>query len=472
MPPLLPRTPPKAKPTATPVEKPNTRSSKTPVPTPSSSSMQTPPRMLSQRSSTSTVIRETPGYEEEPEGKETLSQHSPEYEPNLPECTAMAIKATELLETLKVTKACSLEYTQLHALLFNLVDCLEKSEVAMDGQRRKANETGSILQRLERMERDMREEMKELRETVTKSRTYAEVTAQAREGQTTTSSTTAKHPARPTLREHNTQTKVDQTKREFTLTTEGACEETKKTLEKMTSKEIVDKCQQVIDNIDMEGSKPKVQAANKLQNGNVKLFCRTPDEAKALKKINWNEVLEGLKERVPKYGIVVHSVPIEAVDVADKQSTMSEIEAANLSQNIPIIDVAPLRRNKNYVNTSQYQSIVVYTNNAEAADRCIKANELYIASGRYRAERYTPHLQIIQCYKCYGYGHRAHQCRHEQNCGKCGETHETKSCTNDRIKCINCGENHLAWAHNCSKRVAESRRLAEIKSNTSAFFSI
>ena len=183
----------------------------------------------------------------------------------------------------------------------------------------------------------------------------------------------------------------------------------------MTSKEIVDKCQQVIDNIDMECSKPKVQAANKLQNGNIKLFYRIPDEAKMLKEVNWNEFLEGLKERVPKYGIVVHGVPTEAVDLSEdmKPITMTEIEQANISQSIPVTDIIPLHHKTHYTSISRYQSIIIFTNDIEAADRCIKANELYIASGRYRAKRYTPQLQITQCFKCYGYGHRVHQCRHE-----------------------------------------------------------
>jgi hypothetical protein len=241
----------------------------------------------------------------------------------------------------------------------------------------------------------------------------------------------------------------------------------------MTSKEIVEELQKVIENTNLRRITPKLQAANKLQNGNIKVYCRTTEEATVLKDMDWDTNIKGLKAKTPKYGIVVHGVPTEVIDFnADKQATMAEIEEANRSHGIPVTDITPLRRKPNFINAAQYQSIIVFTSDAEAADRCIKANELFIASGRYRAERYTPHLQITQCFKCYGYGHRAQQCRHEQKCGKCGGTHETNSCTNNEIKCINCRENHQAWRHDCPKRVAESRRLAEIKLNTPAFFSI
>jgi hypothetical protein len=194
---------------------------------------------------------------------------------------------------------------------------------------------------------------------------------------------------------------------------------------------------------------------------------------KTLKNMDWDASIKGLKTKIPKYGIVVHGVPSEAVDFkTDKQAIIDEIQEANRFNNIPIVDISPLRRKPNFTNTSRFQSIIVFTSDIEAADRCIKANEMYIASGRYRAERYTPHLQITQCFKCYGYGHRAQQCKSDQKCRKCRGNHETNGCTNNKIECVNCRENHQAWRHDCPKRVAESRRLADIKLNTPAFFSV
>jgi len=461
--------PQKAKSTAAPNGKHDTRLSKDPVPTPSSSAMDTPPREPRQRSGT--VIYATPEYMEEQECQEnSCLQHSHGNELEFSECISMAGKAAEWVAAVKVTKAAQQEHAEVQNMMNDLIKRLEQMEAIHNSHTKRAGEREPIMERLDRIERERKAEMQELRELLMKPKTFAE--AAASNVYPTSAKTAPKPLNRPMLREHTEQTKVEQAKRELTLTTEEMDSETKKQLESMTSKEIVEKLQQAINETNVEGTVPKIQAANKLQNGCIKIFCRTVEEAKTLKETEWNTSIKGLKTKIPKYGIVVHGVPNEVVNFnADKQATMAEIEETNHAHNIPITDITPLRRKPNFVNTARYQSIIIFTSDADAADRCIKANELFIASGRYRAERYTPHLQITQCFKCYGYGHRAQQCRHEHKCGKCTGTHETNSCTNNKIKCVNCEENHQAWRHDCPKRVAESRRLAEIKLNTSAFFS-
>lgn len=58
------------------------------------------------------------------------------------------------------------------------------------------------------------------------------------------------------------------------------------------------------------------------------------------------------------------------------------------------------------------------------------------------------HFTVEQCFKCYGYGHRAANCSEKsQHCGKCGSVeHIFKDCKSDTEKCIACVR------HNQSKR--------------------
>jgi hypothetical protein len=47
-------------------------------------------------------------------------------------------------------------------------------------------------------------------------------------------------------------------------------------------------------------------------------------------------------------------------------------------------------------------------------------------------------IHVIRCYKCMRYGHIADKCKNERTCAKCGENHETKNCTSQFNRCINC----------------------------------
>lgn len=46
---------------------------------------------------------------------------------------------------------------------------------------------------------------------------------------------------------------------------------------------------------------------------------------------------------------------------------------------------------------------------------------------------------IIQCFKCFGYNHKAGECKNDEICYKCHENHKSKECNKEIInKCINC----------------------------------
>ena len=147
----------------------------------------------------------------------------------------------------------------------------------------------------------------------------------------------------------------------------------------------------------------------------------------------------------------------------------STIECLERENTVSIVKIAPLRR-KDSKKTAAHHSIVVFTTDPHAADRCIR-HGFYINYLLYPAEKYAPQLQIIQCYKCGDYGHRAAQCKQKQRCGKCGEsTHSTNECTSSEPKCGHCDGKHEIWHHECPTRVAVSRRLNEQKRQNSPYF--
>ncbi|GIY13506.1 hypothetical protein CDAR_507871 [Caerostris darwini] len=49
-----------------------------------------------------------------------------------------------------------------------------------------------------------------------------------------------------------------------------------------------------------------------------------------------------------------------------------------------------------------------------------------------------PFYEIKRCYICQQTGHTSLQCKNDTKCGKCGESHDTRTCKKDTKQCINC----------------------------------
>jgi len=63
-------------------------------------------------------------------------------------------------------------------------------------------------------------------------------------------------------------------------------------------------------------------------------------------------------------------------------------------------------------------------------------NVLYIG---WRKCRYFDHVNVIQCFKCWKYGHMTRECKAENLvCVKCSENHHQKDCKNEIEICTNC----------------------------------
>lgn len=148
--------------------------------------------------------------------------------------------------------------------------------------------------------------------------------------------------------------------------------------------------------------------------------------------MNWTTALAGLKTRKPQYGIVVHGVPtleLDSLKITDKE--IQDIMQQNESKNIKIESMVPLRRKlleQGAGPPPKHASIVIFTYDAEAADKCIRLG-LNIHYRNYPVEKYAPQLRVTQCYNCHKYGHHAQHCRSKAKCRKCrSEEHTTSDC--------------------------------------------
>ena len=275
------------------------------------------------------------------------------------------------------------------------------------------------------------------------------------------------------IREHKQKLHEERVKYQVTLTASAATEEVKKSLATLSPKELTQRCQHAIkhanNNAILNGVRP-------LPNNNLRLHCRTEEEAQQLQRIDWSKAFDGLTPHKPQYGIVVHSVSKEEInfETTSQNAIIDKLQKFNSTRDIRITKVKPLRRKPRLINNegqiSTNQSIVIFTDDKEAANRCIYRG-IHVNYSHHDAERYTPQLQITQCYNCTAYGHRAtHSKSTKPKCSKCGQNHVTDKCESTEVKCGQCERAHESYHRECPVRQAERRRLFELKFQTSPYF--
>ena len=267
-------------------------------------------------------------------------------------------------------------------------------------------------------------------------KTYADII------KTSTTNTKEKATAETRVRQrqqHDT-LRQERAKYEVTLTTKETNDEIKELINTMPPKEITERCQHAIEKASI--SNIKLQGINRLANG-IRIRCETEEQAEQLRATDWNEAFKGIKIHEPNYGIVINGVPINELDLDDPK-TIESLEAANNLPSGTISKITFLRRkNKDSSIKAKHCSIVIYFNKNHTANKCIR-NGCYINYLHYQPERFVPQFQIMQCFNCCEYGHRAANCKRKSRCGKCAGNHNTKECNNTIVQCVHCKDSHEA----------------------------
>ena len=79
-------------------------------------------------------------------------------------------------------------------------------------------------------------------------------------------------------------------------------------------------------------------------------------------------------------------------------------------------------------------------------------NRIKIFNQVYIMELFKMKPRVIKCYYCQKFGHIGRVCRaNSPKCGKCGQSHETKSCNvlQESYKCCHCEGNHITGDPEC-----------------------
>ena len=303
--------------------------------------------------------------------------------------------------------------------------------------------------------------------TTSSEKTWAQIVASS----TDTSTAKAKPTIGPEKVQQREQAKREREQYEITLNATLAKDEIRTLIDKEHPKVIKAQFQKAVDAAALP-STLKVVSINKLPKNTIRLQFKTTEQAEQSRKasINWDIAYEGVKAHKSIYGIVVHGVKSDAINLdIDHSDIIKEWEEDNSDRGIKIIKIATLRRIAKHKPTAHH-SLKIYTEDKDAANKCIQRG-FVIDSVKHKVERYAPQWHLNQCYKCHGFGHRATFCKRKEKCGKCSkEDHTTADCTANEHQCVNCKGKHEAWHAHCSARAEESTRLATIRSDPSTTY--
>ncbi|GBM65997.1 hypothetical protein AVEN_152201-1 [Araneus ventricosus] len=200
----------------------------------------------------------------------------------------------------------------------------------------------------------------------------------------------------------------------------------------------------------------KIKGVKKIKKGGIAINTDLKEDIEKLieefKKIdeivNNNEIIKPLprKPRIVIYGV-------------DNDLTKEEVQENLVSQNndmttegFAVLSSFQGKQGKNWItqlNPDVYQRI---------KDR----DRLNIVWTRLKFREY---LRVMQCYKCFRYGHIRERCRNDESCVRCGKGHRSTNCEKD-MKCRNCSfhnsifatkfkTDHLANDTNCKIRSKE-----------------
>ena len=191
--------------------------------------------------------------------------------------------------------------------------------------------------------------------------------------------------------------------------------------------------------------------------GTVTIECYNSKDAEDIIK-KWSGRLFGGNSKVR--GVIKHNTTAIIKEI-DKTIHKDDIRK-NILDQYPgtLVDVF---QNRNRENGSKNMGIVKLTfQDEETLDKARREN-IRIGREIHHLEEYIRKPKVIICNKCQKYGHIERLCKQKSSrCGRCSETntHTTRQCNTNRIKCPNCAGPHKVGDRDCQ---VFQKRIQEIK---------
>lgn len=168
------------------------------------------------------------------------------------------------------------------------------------------------------------------------------------------------------------------------------------------------------------------------RNGTIVIESDTPSDREEIKNAIEEKIGEDYEIRIPKKikprllitGMQVSYSDDELIGCLSKQNDFITLDG------IKVVKLYEVKRNdSSYINAVVEVEPDIFT-------KCLKAERLNV--GCERCKVYDG-VDIMCCFKCREFGHRAVHCKNDEVCTKCHANHKSNECLNSPVnKCINC----------------------------------
>jgi hypothetical protein len=178
---------------------------------------------------------------------------------------------------------------------------------------------------------------------------------------------------------------------------------------------------------------------------------------------------------VPTYGVIVHGIATNSINIKDQKATIQRILADNYTV-IPGAEISHIGWLTKEATLKRASSIVVEFTDPEMANAIIYAGMAW--EGQiHQCQLYDRACRVKQCFRCYNYGHIGTQCNASQVCAYCAEQHEAKHCKQKGVegfnpRCAVCKDAHTAWSNACPARRKEMQRVEQAKEARSIYWHV
>ena len=259
------------------------------------------------------------------------------------------------------------------------------------------------------------------------------------------SSTSRTVPPTPNLRPSTTPRKsAAVTRIEQTVLIKPKCKQTSETTQKDVHRKL-------------DPAKFSVKAAIFKDDGEAVIRCDTCEDAQKLADTATTllsekyviSIQKPLKPRIKVFGLSDDLTPEEILTKLARQNNLAE------SHDLKIIRLQKAKSRK----SNPIDAILEV--DARSFEHLIRSKRVNIGWNRCKVVEV---VNVLRCYNCSAYGHKASSCSSNACCPKCSGDHNADECEADFVKCVNCERlnkdrkspydeivdvNHSAWGTDC-----------------------
>ena len=176
--------------------------------------------------------------------------------------------------------------------------------------------------------------------------------------------------------ERKVQQRHEQNKLDVVLTMKGMDGDAKEKLTQHPHTEITTKLQQTVES-QVKDNHPIIRGIQKLKSKDIRIHCKTEQEAEELRNLKWDKHYKGLTVCQPKYGLVVPGVSTEMINPNNLRDPelVKQLEDQNKRIGLKILGMKPLQRKLE--NNAQKFSLVILVPRPDMANQGIKHSIYY-----------------------------------------------------------------------------------------------